>query len=147
MGLGDFTYINQLVNITIPQISKSMNKTDMKVLIELLTNSESLYKDIHPLEKINFSTDNENLFLSEDEKKNFKQLEEKIEGIRSELLNNLEDSHLQDLINQLEENCNNINALSMCAVFREGMLNGFRLGQFFLQGTLEPLANLRKVKI
>lgn len=115
----------------------NMQISDLKKLIELLSDADNADgKDLtHPVDGIVFS-DKVDMFLNQSELEKYHQLEEQLQIIKKDLVSGIAagTGNIEDLLRNYEDFTDSLNSLSQVAIFREGMINGFRLAQFLLLG-------------
>lgn len=114
-----------------------MDIKDLKLLLDHLSpQPESSVMQRNPIEELTFNEEYSLKFLNSEERVLYDQLEEEYATLRQQISLTIDkNEEVGSLHSQYEDVMSNLNALSMIAIFREGMLKGFRMAQFFLKET------------
>ncbi|WP_156779663.1 hypothetical protein [Desulforamulus reducens] len=114
-----------------------MQIADIEMFINALNRDKKLPTSLqdNPVDQIKFDNGtNLEAFLNQSELETYNRLKNQLQEV-NQTLKEHGHPHIEEIFYSFEEITGNLNALSMNATFREGLLQGFRLAQFFLQGT------------
>lgn len=114
-----------------------MQVADLEMLLDVMNKGSKLPTSLqdNPVDQLKFDTGaNLEALLNQSELTTYNQLESQLEEV-VQALKSYGQPQMEELFYSFDEISSNLNALSMNATFREGLLKGFRLAQFFLQGT------------
>ena len=113
-----------------------MQIADLEMLLDVINKGSKLPAALqdNPVDQLKFDLGtNMETLLNQSELATYNQLESQMEEVVQALKNNGQ-PQLEELFFSYDEISSNLNALAMNATFREGLLKGFRLALFFLQG-------------
>lgn len=123
---------------------------DAQILVHVLTKGLPEHLQVHPAEDDFKYADADNFFLTENELLESKKFDDDIKTaevkIKEYLSKIMDESEAFDLYDELECVSGLAAELNMKIIYREGLLRGFRLAQFFLQEHAATGNNIKRTR-